>query len=298
MEPLEGERPTRQSFLEDPVMAQASSRKFSDSPIAAYLSEISRVPLLSAEQERTLGRAIARGSDRARRHFIRANLRLVVHMARSWVGRGLSLEDLIEEGNVGLIRAVEKYDPDSGCRFSTYAYWWIRQALGRAVQGQAHLVRVPPAMQGHASRWRRASIELEAELRRPATTSEIEERLGLTRRTSKLVQQALTVLADNHTSLSNDSESRNLAEGLADKSCRTPSEAAESSEAQREIGRGLTCLDPRTRRVIERRFGLGTEPAATLEAIGNELALSRERVRQIVRTGLERLRMALDIRAA
>jgi RNA polymerase sigma factor (sigma-70 family) len=270
-----------------------ASKSPHDPDLKAYLSEIGKAPLLDAERERELGRQVQAGSQTARDLYIEANLRLVVHVARKWSRSGIPLSDLIEEGNLGLIRAVEKYDPDAGCRFSTYAMWWIRQAIGRAVQMQGRAVRVPPSMQEKVNRWERTRRELEEQLGRSPMPGEIAHELSITKRTTRNIKMAIDASRMTFSSLSVDEDGAGWSETLVDDQALQPLEHARSVEDAGRVNRCLDVLDERSRWVIARRYGLDGEEPQTLEEIGALLGVSRERVRQIARRALTTLRAEL-----
>jgi len=264
-----------------------------DPDLQAYLRAISRVPLLSAADEVRLGRLALAGSTDAIDKLVRANLRLVVHTARRWSRSALGLADLIAEGNLGLIHAATKFDPAAGCRFSTYATWWIRQAIGRAVQAQSPAVRVPSSMLENTARWERAQRLLEGRLHRPPTAQEVGAELKISLRSRRVLTQALRTQATGVASLSVENEGSRWSDSLPDPDTQGPLAAAEAAEERNLVLAGLDVLQARLRYVIEEHFGLGTRSARTLDDLGRELGVSRERVRQMVQQALGRMRHAL-----
>ncbi len=259
-----------------------------DQGLDTYLADINEVPLLTAEQEIELARRIQRGDLAAREHMIRANLRLVVSIAKNYTNRGLSFMDLIEEGNIGLMKAVEKFDPDAGCRFSTYATWWIKQGIRRSLVNTVKTVRVPSYMSEIVSRWKATSMELNYRLGRQATSAEIAEELQLPENNWNVVRD--TVLANSQPthSMSEDSAAT-FADAIEDTRVKTPEAQILSAM---EIGRMrelLDMLDTRESRILKLRFGLGSGEPMTLKAIGKRFGLTRERVRQMEQHALEKL---------
>src|ERR671937_2018381 len=254
--------------------------------VRSYLTEIATVSLLSAADEVRLAKLIERGDQRAKDALIEANLRLVVSIAKRHVGRGLTLLDLIQEGNLGLIRAVEKFDWRKGFKFSTYATWWIRQAVQRSIAGQSRTIRVPTHVHERRQTLRRHARRLEPELGRPATAEELAQASGIE---LKHVEEALSV-AEAKASLNapvgdDDGE---LGDLFADASADDPAELAEDALRARALRDALAGLPERERRILELRFGLEGDPQS-LEAIGRELGVTRERVRQLEAQALGRL---------
>lgn len=254
---------------------------------SAYLNEIGLIPLLDAARERVLGERVVSGDAEARRQMIEANLRLVVATARSYVGRGVPLLDLIAEGNLGLIRAVEKFDPARGLRFSTYATWWIRESVQRALMQQGRTVRVPVHVLRELAQALRARRELLLALERQPTQDELAT--ALNKSVSDVA--ALFCAAEEIRSLDapmSDADDRALVEQLAADSGGTNGELGEFADAH--LPRWLERLTVRQRFVVERRYGLAGHAALTLAEIADELGVTRERVRQIQVEALTRLR--------
>lgn len=255
-----------------------------------YLRTIGRRPLLSAEGERALGRRVRDGEPEARNELVECNLRLVVRVARRFHGRGLDLPELVAEGNVGLIRAAEKFDPDAGCRFSTYAVWWIMQSIRRAIE-RAHFVQVPADMRAHASAWLRAGTELEQSLGRPAAEMDIARHLRASRSRCGSVRAALLVRNAQRLSVEapRAGDEHLLRDVLPDHSTDEGRERAEHAARKEEVRDLLAQLDPRSARILELRFGLDGGEQLTLIQTGTIVGLTRERVRQIQRRALARL---------
>lgn len=259
-----------------------------DHGLDTYLSDINEVPLLDAKQEIELANRIQRGDMSAREHMIRANLRLVVSIAKNYVNRGLAFMDLIEEGNVGLMRAVEKFDPKAGCRFSTYATWWIKQGIRRALVNTVKTVRVPSYMAELVARWKATAMELGYKLGRQARTSEIAEQLGIPEANWDVVRETVQATSQPVFSMS-DEQTAGFAESIED--TRQPGPEEQTLSAM-EIGRLrelLEQLDLRESRILKLRFGIGVEEPLTLKEIGKRFGLTRERVRQMEQQALARL---------
>ncbi len=268
--------------------ADLSGLAQSDS-LRLYLREISRIPLLSAQSEVALARRVEAGEREARNALIVANLRLVVSIAKKYVGQGLPLEDLVGEGNIGLIRAVAKFDPNKGFRFSTYATWWIKQAITRSLLEGTRAVRLPVYVMEEVMRVKRATRQLYQELGREPTTAQVGERLAITAdRVSELL-----VWADKVFSLDaplSDEEENSLGDIIEDPQSPGPSEQTERQMLREEVRKVLNSLTLRERQVIELRFGLVDDHDHTLEEVGKELKVTRERVRQIEERAIRKLR--------
>jgi RNA polymerase primary sigma factor len=260
----------------------------SDRCLETYLREIDEVPLLKAEQEVELGRLIQAGDLAAREHMIRANLRLVVSVAKRFRNRGLSLPDLIAEGNLGLLKAVEKFDPDAGFRFSTYATWWIQQTIRRGLINTVKTVRIPSYMVEILTKWGRAATALGQSMGRPATPPEIAKHLGLSKKNLRIIEQTLNTnsgKADLGPELLANLAEDQYISGRA----KTPDEIVLRSDALQTMHDILELIDPREATVLKMRYGIEQEKPATLEVIAKAMGISRERVRQIERNTLRRL---------
>jgi RNA polymerase primary sigma factor len=246
------------------------------------------VPLLTADQEIELAKRIQRGDLSAREHMIRANLRLVVSIAKNYVNRGLAFLDLIEEGNIGLMRAVEKFDPKAGCRFSTYATWWIKQGIRRSLVNSVKTVRVPSYMSEIVSRWKATAMELGYRLGRQATTAEIAEQLDLPENNWNLVRE--TVLANSQPTHSmSDDAAAAFADSIEDTRSQSPEDTILSAMEIDRLRELLERMEAREARILKLRFGIGTGEPMTLKAIGKRFGLTRERVRQMEQQALEKL---------
>ncbi len=254
-----------------------------------YLREIARIPLLSAPEELALAKRVKLNERRARNALIEANLRLVVHVAKHYVGQGMALEDLISEGNIGLIRAVGKYDPDRGFRFSTYAHWWIKQAISRAILEGARAVRLPVYIMEEVMRVRRMQRQLYQENNREPTVHEVAKALSIEEsRVRELMVWAERVYSLD-APLSEEDEST-MGDIVPDEHTPGPVEETERDLLRREVRKVLRGLNPRERAVIELRFGLVDDQDYTLEEVGRRLKVTRERVRQIEERAIRKLR--------
>ncbi|HZM00346.1 MAG TPA: RNA polymerase sigma factor RpoD/SigA [Planctomycetota bacterium] len=262
----------------------------SDLSIEIYLREINRVKLLTPQQEQDLAKRVQKGDQQARNDLAAANLRLVVSIAKRYMNRGLSLLDLIEEGNVGLMRAVEKFDPAANCRFSTYATWWIKQGIRRSLTNHVKTVRIPSYMVELMSRWQQTTEQLILKLGREPSPAEVARRMKLKDDAVDAVRAALQTAARYTQSFAqDDDDSIDLSEMIEDPSVPDPgADLLQRNEMSRML-RLLDSLDDRQTRILRMRFGLGGEEPMTLKEIGSKLGLTRERVRQIQNEALARL---------
>ncbi len=261
-------------------------------PLETYLRDINETALLSAAEEKRLAEAIARGDALARDHMVRANLRLVVNIARGYANRGLPLPDLIEEGNLGLLRAVEGFDPTMGTRFSTYASYWIKQSIKRALINSGKTIRIPAYMVELLSKWRRATARLLDALGRTPTPEEVARMLGLARKKLPIIKKAIHV----HQAVpqTEQAEGWSLGELIRDDNAKCPAELLLDDDTLRHVLRRIDQLDTRAATIIRLRFGLGGGEPMTLKEIGTVLGLTRERVRQIEAETLAGLAMEVD----
>jgi len=265
------------------------------SELGLYISQINGVDLLTAEEERWLGWAVINDScPQARERLVRANLRLVVAIAKRYMNRGLSLSDLIEEGNIGLIRAVEGYDPAQGARFSTYGSWWIKQAIKRALINAVQPIHIPAYMVDLIARWKRTSAELEERLGRTPSAQELADEMELPLRKIRIIRKAVRAFQRPTQPGGNDEDGYDLADILSDHRNPDPAEAVLSADELSTIEQLLEVIDQREARILRLRFGLEGEEPLTLKEIGKLVGLTRERVRQIELSALEKLRRRLD----
>lgn len=257
-----------------------------------YLHDIGVSPLLSAEEEVHFARLAKAGEESARRRMIESNLRLVVKIARRYANRGLSFLDLIEEGNLGLIHAVEKFDPEKGFRFSTYATWWIRQTIERALMSQTRTVRLPVHIVKELNIYLRAARELSQKLDHEPTAEEIANLLDKPIATVEQMLGLTEKITSIDSSFSEDGD-KSLLDTLSDPQTLDPADQIQTNELNHSLEHWLTLLPERQREVLMRRFGLAGFEASTLEDVGEQIGLTRERVRQIQVDALKRLREIL-----
>lgn len=275
-----------QASLED--LAELESVSIAD-PVRMYLREIGKIPLLTPVEEIELAKRVEEGDGEAKKKLIEANLRLVVSIAKKYIGRGLSFLDLIQEGNLGLIRAVEKFDYRKGFKFSTYATWWIRQAITRAIADQARTIRIPVHMVETINKLIRVSRQLVQQLGREPTTEEIAQALGLPPEKVEDIQRIAQEPVSLETPIGEEEDSQ-LGDFLEDKESPNPEEATAGQLLREQLEEMLDELTEREREVLRLRFGLEDGHAHTLEEVGKRFNVTRERIRQIEAKALRKLR--------
>ena len=277
---------TEEELADTAAMADTFS---TDDPARMYLKELGKVPLLSPEEERELAMKMAEGDEDAKRRMAEANLRLVVSIAKRYVGRGMLFLDLIQEGNLGLIKAVEKFDYEKGYKFSTYATWWIRQAITRAIADQARTIRIPVHMVETINKVIRVSRQLLQELGHDPSPEEIANEMGMSvdkvRDILKIAQEPVSL----ETPIGEEEDSH-LGDFIQDEDASEPSEAASLTLLKEQLAEVLDTLTPREKKVLELRFGMIDGRTRTLEEVGKEFNVTRERIRQIEAKALRKLR--------
>jgi RNA polymerase primary sigma factor len=273
------------------VSTRAVRREYgnANSPLQIYLQDINGTPLLSAEQERELAVRIAEGDPYARDHMVKANLRLVVNIARGYLGKGVALEDLIEEGNLGLLRAVEGYDETLQTRFSTYASYWIKQSIRRTVMNNGKVIRLPAYMVSLLAKWKRASVVLTDRLGRVPTNDEVGKALRLSKKKIGIVAKAIRVNALTPHPEGDEEDGFAIGDVLTDDRVRPVDDVLIESDDLDRIFRRIDELDEREANVIRMRFGLEPHMPMTLREVGENLGLTRERVRQLETQALAKL---------
>ena len=265
----------------------------SDSGIKIYLREIGQIPLLTIEQEIELAAKIKKGDKAARSLMIRSNLRLVVKIAHDYANLGLPLLDLISEGNIGLMRAVERFDPAKGGKLSTYAAWWIKQSIKRALANQSKTIRLPVHLVDKISKMRRVAMQMSEELGREPTDDELAEEVGLA--SGKISQlKTVSIRPASLDAPISDDDSTEFGEIVGDLEALTPFEQLRDQNLRDEVGDLLGVLDEREKKIIFSRFGLDGGKAKTLEEVGKKFGVTRERIRQLQNIALMKLRRALQ----
>lgn len=268
----------------------------SDDSVRLYLREIGKIPLLNAEEELALAQKVIAGDKRAKDKMAEANMRLVVSIAKRYSGRGLDFLDLIQEGNTGLLRAVEKFDPDKGFKFSTYATWWIRQAITRAIADQARVIRIPVHMVETINKLLRTQRRMTQELNREPTMEELSKELDME---PEKIEYVMKIKQDIHSldagvGRDGDEEDSVLGDFIEDEDSATPEESASSQLLKEQVQDVLSSLSDREQKIVRMRFGLDSGKSHTLEEVGQEFAVTRERIRQIEAKALAKLRKHKD----
>jgi RNA polymerase primary sigma factor len=286
-EELEEEEPVPAAsvYLDDDV---------ADDSVRLYLREIGKIPLLSSEEELALANRVVAGDKRAKDQMAEANMRLVVSIAKRYVGRGLDLLDLIQEGNTGLLRAVEKFDPDKGFKFSTYATWWIRQAITRAIADQARTIRIPVHMVETINKLLRTQRRLTQELNREPTNEEIAKEMEIEVEKVEHIMKIKQDISSLDASIRDDEEDSVLADFIEDEDTVSPEESATGQLLKEQVKDMLGALTEREQKILKLRFGLEDGKSHTLEEVGQEFSVTRERIRQIEAKALAKLRKHRD----
>ncbi|MEO6848363.1 MAG: RNA polymerase sigma factor RpoD/SigA [Chthoniobacterales bacterium] len=265
----------------------------SDSGFQLYLREIGQYPLLTPADEVKLASKIKRGNKAARLEMIRANLRLVVKIARDYANLGLPLMDLISEGNIGLMKAVERFDPKKGGKLSTYAAWWIKQSIKRALANQSKTIRLPVHLVDKISKIRRVSMQMSEELGREPTDEELAEEIGMSEAKVTMLKSAAIRPASLDAPIGED-DNTEFGDIVGDESAQNPFELLRDKDMQDEVDDLMGVLDERERRIIGFRFGLDGGNAKTLEEVGENFGVTRERIRQLQNIALRKMRRALS----
>jgi RNA polymerase primary sigma factor len=265
-----------------------------DDSVRLYLREIGKIPLLNAEEELALAQRVVAGDKKAKDEMAEANMRLVVSIAKRYVGRGLDLLDLIQEGNTGLLRAVEKFDPDKGFKFSTYATWWIRQAITRAIADQARTIRIPVHMVETINKLLRTQRRLTQELNREPTNEEIASEMEIDVDKVEHIMKIKQDISSLDASIRDDEEDSVLADFIEDEDTISPEESATGQLLKEQVKDMLSALTEREQKILKLRFGLEDGKSHTLEEVGQEFSVTRERIRQIEAKALAKLRKHRD----
>ncbi len=290
---ISGEKPSlRKDGKEGAHKGKKSEGGASDS-INIYFSSIKKFSLLTYKEERVLARKIAKGDKEARKRMIESNLRLVINIAKRYANRGLPLQDLIEEGNIGLIKSVERFKTTKGCKFSTYATYWIKQAIDRAIANQANTIRLPIHITTDLSKLSRAERELTAELSREPDVRELSEKSGFSGRYVKKLHTINKKSYSLEAAISEESD-QSLMDVLVDEKAPSPMDHADSEIRAAKIKAWLEYLDDNERTIIKLRFGLDNEEPQTLETVGKKFGITRERVRQIEAKALGKLKTLVE----
>lgn len=281
---------------EDLAITVENVDSFADDSVRLYLREIGKIPLLTPEEEADLAQRIVKGDKKAKDKMVESNMRLVVSIAKRYGGRGLDFLDLIQEGNTGLLRAVEKFDPEKGFKFSTYATWWIRQAITRAIADQARTIRIPVHMVETINKVLRTTRKLTTELNREPTNEEIAKELDMEPDKVDYVMRIKQDIASLDASVGRegDDEDSVLGDFVEDEERDSPEDSAANQILKEQLAEILSTLSEREQKIIRLRFGIGGGRPHTLEEVGNEFAVTRERIRQIEAKALSKLRKNKD----
>ena len=279
---------------EDTSVAVYLDDDVADDSVRLYLREIGKIPMLNAEQELALAQRVVSGDKDAKDQMAEANMRLVVSIAKRYVGRGLDLLDLIQEGNTGLLRAVEKFDPDKGFKFSTYATWWIRQAITRAIADQARTIRIPVHMVETINKLLRTQRRLTQELNREPSNEEIAKAMEIEVDKVEHIMKIKQDISSLDASIRDDEEDSVLSDFIEDEDTVSPEESATGQLLKEQVKDMLSALTEREQKILKLRFGLEDGKSHTLEEVGQEFSVTRERIRQIEAKALAKLRKHRD----
>jgi RNA polymerase primary sigma factor len=262
--------------------------------LKTYLKEIRSIPLLKAEEEVTLGNKARKGDEHARKAMIRANLRLVINIAKRYMHLGIPLLDLIEEGNLGLMKAVDKFNPSKGFRFSTYAAWWIRQGITRSISEQGKMIRVPVYMNELIAKWKKRRERLTQKLNRTPTDEEIAKNLRLPKDKIEQINLWMSTTTSSLDAPIGEEDEGQVSDLIEDEAAQSPDETIEHMLDKERVENLLEVMSPREREVLDLRFGLADGKPQTLAEVAIKLDVSRERIRQIEETALKKLRKFVD----
>lgn len=281
---------------EDLAITAENVDSFADDSVRLYLREIGKIPLLTPEEEADLAQRIVKGDRKAKDKMVEANMRLVVSIAKRYGGRGLDFLDLIQEGNTGLLRAVEKFDPEKGFKFSTYATWWVRQAITRAIADQARTIRIPVHMVETINKVLRTTRKLTTELNREPTNEEIAKALDMEPEKIDYVMRIKQDIASLDASIGRDGDDdeSSLGDFVEDSERASPEESASNQILKEQLSSIISTLTEREQKIIRLRFGIGGGRPHTLEEVGAEFDVTRERIRQIEAKALNKLRKNKD----
>ena len=288
-----------EDLADDDIISGSYVDDISDDSVRMYLREIGKIPLLTHEEEMVLSRKAVEGDRRAKDKMAEANMRLVVSIAKRYSGRGLDLLDLIQEGNTGLLRAVDKFDPEKGYKFSTYATWWIRQAITRAIADQARTIRIPVHMVETINKLMRTQRRMTQELNREPTTEELAKELDIEPEKVEYVMKIKQDISSLDAGIGRDGEDgedSTLGDFIEDEDTASPEESAAGQLLKEQVREVLSSLSDREQKIIKMRFGLDGTKSHTLEEVGLEFAVTRERIRQIEAKALMKLRKHKDSR--
>ena len=286
-----------EDITEEDLLNGAYNDDITDDSVRMYLREIGKIPLLSLEKETELAEKAMQGDQRAKDKMAEANMRLVVSIAKRYSGRGLELLDLIQEGNTGLLRAVDKFDPSKGFKFSTYATWWIRQAIKRAIADQARTIRIPVHMVETINKLMRTSRRLTQELNREPTNQELAKEMDMDVEKIEYIQKIKQDITSLDAGIGRDGEEgeeSTLGDFIEDEDTASPEESATVQLLKEQVREILSTLSDRERKILEMRFGLNGTKSHTLEEVGLEFAVTRERIRQIEAKALMKLKKHKD----